>query len=85
MFLFSGGLSGADAARLRRIEQKLDLILQHLGLNDAQAGPAQKLSADVRRLADDGQKIEAIKLLRAQTGFGLKEAKDAVDAYLGGS
>lgn len=27
-----------------------------------------------------GNKVEAIKLLRAQTGVGLKEAKDAVDA-----
>ena len=27
-----------------------------------------------------GNKIEAIKLLREQTGAGLKEAKDAVDA-----
>ena len=27
----------------------------------------------------DGRKIEAIKLYRAATGVGLKEAKDAVD------
>ena len=27
-----------------------------------------------------GDKVEAIKLLRQQTGAGLKEAKDAVDA-----
>jgi len=27
-----------------------------------------------------GNKIEAIKLLRVQTGLGLKEAKDAVEA-----
>lgn len=35
---------------------------------------------DVRRLAAAGQVIEAIKLLRQQTGLGLKEAKAAVDA-----
>ncbi len=28
-----------------------------------------------------GSKIEAIRLMREQTGLGLKEAKDAVDAY----
>jgi DNA-binding transcriptional MerR regulator len=28
-----------------------------------------------------GQKIEAIRLMREQTGLGLKEAKDAVDGY----
>ncbi|MBN9389436.1 MAG: ribosomal protein L7/L12 [Chloroflexi bacterium] len=27
------------------------------------------------------QKIQAIKLVREQTGLGLKEAKDLVDAY----
>jgi ribosomal protein L7/L12 len=36
-------------------------------------------SEGVRRLAMDGRKIEAIKLLREETGFGLKEAKDIVD------
>jgi len=34
----------------------------------------------VRALLDDGNKIEAIKLVREQTGLGLKEAKDLVDA-----
>lgn len=70
----------ATAARLRRIEQKLDLILKSLGVpfDDASAG----LPEEIRHLAESGRKIEAIKLYRAQTGAGLKEAKDAVDAYL---
>jgi ribosomal protein L7/L12 len=34
----------------------------------------------VRRLVDEGKKIEAIKLYREMTGVGLKEAKDAVEA-----
>lgn len=29
-----------------------------------------------------GRKIQAIKLLREEKGFGLKEAKEAVDAYI---
>ena len=29
-----------------------------------------------------GRKIQAIKLLREAQGIGLKEAKDAVDAYM---
>ena len=37
--------------------------------------PAEVLEAVVR-----GNKIEAIKLLRAARGLGLKEAKDIVDA-----
>jgi len=28
-----------------------------------------------------GNKIEAIKIVRAESGLGLKEAKDVVDAY----
>lgn len=33
----------------------------------------------------DGSVIEAIKIVREQTGLGLKEAKDAVDAHMAGS
>jgi hypothetical protein len=35
---------------------------------------------EVRRLTDDGQKIEAIKHLREATGLGLTEAKQVVDS-----
>ncbi|WP_418004472.1 ribosomal protein L7/L12 [Mycobacterium sp. PDNC021] len=36
-------------------------------------------SQEVWRLAASGQKIQAIKHLREETGMGLKEAKDVVD------
>ncbi len=35
---------------------------------------------DVRALALEGRRIDAIKLLREKTGWGLKESKDWVDA-----
>ncbi|HET6160091.1 MAG TPA: ribosomal protein L7/L12 [Dongiaceae bacterium] len=35
---------------------------------------------EIRRLADNGQKIEAIKLLRDATGLGLAEAKEIVES-----
>ncbi|RCS41183.1 hypothetical protein DTL42_21670 [Bremerella cremea] len=35
---------------------------------------------DIKKLLRDGQKIQAIKLLRQESGCGLKEAKDQVDA-----
>jgi|SRR5688572_3244431 len=35
---------------------------------------------EVRRLSDGGQKIEAIKHLREETGLGLTEAKEIVDS-----
>jgi ribosomal protein L7/L12 len=36
--------------------------------------------AEIRRLAGNGQKIEAIKVLRDATGLGLARAKDIVDS-----
>jgi ribosomal protein L7/L12 len=39
-----------------------------------------KVLDEVRRLADNGQKIEAIKLLREATGLGLAEAKNVVES-----
>jgi ribosomal protein L7/L12 len=42
------------------------------------------ISPEAQGAADRGNLIEAIKLTREATGLGLKEAKDAVDAYLHG-
>ena len=73
-FIGSSESSAPNDDRLRIIEKKLDMILQHLGL-----GYAEEELEEVRRLLQDGQKIEAIKLFREITGVGLKEAKDAVE------
>jgi hypothetical protein len=43
------------------------------------AAPDDPLPPDVRAALDQGDALEAIKLLRRRTGFGLKEAKDAVE------
>jgi hypothetical protein len=61
--------------RLGRLERKVDLILTHLGLD-----PNQGVNLEVRELMKAGQKIQAIKLYREQTGVGLKEAKDYVES-----
>jgi large subunit ribosomal protein L7/L12 len=37
------------------------------------------VSPEVLQLARAGQKIQAIKVLREQTGLGLKDSKDIVD------
>ena len=64
------------AQRLDRVERKVDLILDNLGIN------VQPLVIDgVAELLAAGRKIEAIKLYRERTGMGLKEAKDAVDRF----
>ncbi len=81
----SGALKPPDAYRLLRVERKLDLLLKHLGIEYADPATPGGLSEEVRRLADTPlTKIQAIKLHRDQTGVGLKEAKDAVEAYMNG-
>ncbi len=65
--------------RIARLERKIDLILEHLGIADLDDAPSI-VSLRVRHLAIEGNKIGAIKALREETGMGLKEAKDTVDA-----
>jgi hypothetical protein len=67
---------GGDASRLRSVERKLDLVLSQLGVD-----PNEGLDEQLKQLVRGGQKIEAIKLYRQQTGVGLKDAKDYIDAH----
>ncbi|MER6139913.1 ribosomal protein L7/L12 [Streptomyces sparsogenes] len=57
-----------------RLERKVDLILDHLGLQETQPDLAR-----VRALLREGKKIHAVKEYREITGAGLREAKEAVD------
>ena len=47
---------------------------------DGAAAAEEKTAFDVVLTAAGGQKIQVIKVVRAITGLGLKEAKDLVDA-----
>jgi hypothetical protein len=52
--------------------------------NVAASAPADAtFEEEVRRIADSGNLIHAIKLYRERTGCGLKEAKDAVERIRG--
>jgi preprotein translocase subunit YajC len=63
----------------RRIERKLDALLQHHGI----VLPTG-LSPEVQQLArDPKRRIAAIKLHREQTGASLLEAKNAVEDFCG--
>ena len=42
---------------------------------------AGRIPAECKRLVADGKHIEAISVYREHTGAGLKDAKDAIDAY----
>ncbi|MFF5477089.1 ribosomal protein L7/L12 [Streptomyces sp. NPDC012935] len=66
-------ISRADR-RVARVERKLDLILDHLGLRDDDPRMAKVVA-----LLRDDKKIQAIKEYREITGAGLAEAKEAVE------
>jgi hypothetical protein len=53
-----------------------------LVIADPDAGDISALDAQVLTIAGTGGKIAAIKWYRQQTGLGLKEAKDAVEALM---
>ncbi|MFE5892135.1 ribosomal protein L7/L12 [Streptomyces sp. NPDC002285] len=66
-------ISRADR-RVARVERKLDLILDHLGLRDDDPRMAKVVA-----LLREDKKIKAIKEYREITGVGLVEAKEAVE------
>lgn len=61
--------------RLARVERKLDLIIEHLAIE-----VPDRLSPQVREAVNRGSKIEAIKLYREETGAGLLDAKNVIEA-----
>lgn len=74
----------ADArlqARLTEIDQKLDAVIKHLGvqLPDPQQQALER-HPDLLPLLREGKKIQAIKVYRESSGAGLREAKDVVEA-----
>lgn len=71
----SGHSNQQTAQRLRRLEDKVDLLVEQAGLTP----PVDQELEPVRQLAQQGEKIRAIKLHREITGSGLAEAKAAVD------
>jgi hypothetical protein len=75
-------LAPDDRRQLARVEAKLDLLLTHLGLQYIDSTPPTTLSPEAQRLANDGRKIDAIKVHREVTGLGLAEAKAEVEAFL---
>ena len=75
----ANGLS-LEAARdsVEAIEQHGRPTLGEMGMMST-IRLAQQLSKEVHELVASGQKVEAIKLVRDQTGLGLKESKELVD------
>ncbi len=69
-------------AGMKEAQQAIDEAASGIGLATIQTtlGPFAIDLGRIRQLVNDGQKIEAIKILREQTHVGLKEAKEAVEA-----
>jgi ribosomal protein L7/L12 len=73
---------GETRNRLRRLEQKVDFLLNELGLaekEEAGLPSVHPAMAEVVALLKQNRKIEAIKVYRQVMNVGLKEAKDAVE------
>ena len=79
-----GSVSRSEYDRLVRrvgqLEGAVEALGQRLGISPAELGELrQPISGNVKRMVSQGRRIEAIKVLRQETGMGLKEAKDAVE------
>ena len=75
--MFGLGSDRVDALgrRLARLELKINLILQKLGLPEE-----DEITAQVREVLGRDGKIPAIKYYREQSGADLREAKEFVES-----
>ncbi|WP_312907744.1 ribosomal protein L7/L12 [Tissierella praeacuta] len=65
----------------KRIESKLDKVIEHLGLYElSMEHISDDLKSELIGLVSENKRVKAIKKLRDATGMGLKEAKDYVDS-----
>lgn len=65
--------------QMATLEVNLRRMLRHAQLDWVEAAPASGQHPEVKAMVQAGNKIGAIKLLRDQTGMGLREAQQAVD------
>src|SRR6266542_701129 len=76
-----GKMSVLDLVELKKkIEDEWGITAGAPAAGDGAAAEEEKTSFDVVLNAAGGQKIQVIKVVRAITGLGLKEAKDLVDS-----
>ena len=86
-----GSGSDADRARIAELEKRVARLEALVAQSQVHAtneaahpsAPSEAWLAEVQELRRSGKVIHAIKLYRARTGVGLKEAKDAVEALPG--
>ncbi len=69
----------AHLAKLGRVEAKVDLLLKQANIK---YDPYKDISPDIMDAVRAGNKIQAIKLYRVQTGQGLAELKNAIEEIM---
>lgn len=72
-------LRAASGVALKEAKEAIDQHLSGEPVSVVATTPHGALPRDVEEAMRGGRKIEAIRLLRAQTGLGLAEAKEAVE------
>lgn len=77
------------AREVRVLEDLVARLAHRAGVGSAELaelrGQTQPgITPEIRSLVAEGRHIPAIKAYREQTGAGLKEAKDAIDAFAAG-
>lgn len=65
-----------------RLEQKLNLVIQHYRIRLPCLLDPQVLSPEVKKLADENAKIEAVARHRRNTGAGLAETCELIQRHL---
>ncbi|MFZ2015098.1 MAG: ribosomal protein L7/L12 [Nocardioides sp.] len=93
MGLFGGGTTDRGElleleARVARLEEQVARLTAALAAqpaappgSEAPAAPAADLYPDARALAAEGNKIQAIKVVRDRSGMSLRAAKDLVESW----
>jgi hypothetical protein len=69
--------------RVERLEAQMAFLQRSLGVSDEPA-PEWRVSTAVADLISRGERKEAVRLVREQTGASLKDAVRIVDGFAGG-
>ncbi|HDX9708191.1 hypothetical protein [Bacillus cereus] len=68
-------IENKNDARLKRIEDRLQLITKEMGIVEREP----EINKELRQLVEEGKKVTAVKRVREAFGFSLLEAKQYVD------
>ena len=66
-------------SRINELEDRLKFLYERLNISYVDPNSDPLISPQIQEALRRGNKIEAIKIYREQTGVGLAEAKQAVD------